>query len=77
MEGARQLGFEFIARSMTHVTLCMLGDTVEFEILNVFEFSSERGRMSVIARTPDGMGGVVVVVVVVGIYGVQGGAVVV
>lgn len=54
VEAARQLGFEFINRGQSAITLCMLGDEVKYEILNVMEYSSERGCMSVIARAPDG-----------------------
>ena len=54
VEGGRQLGFEFLSRSMQGITLRMLGHEATFEILNMMEFSSERGRMSVIARSPDG-----------------------
>ncbi|KAL3132559.1 hypothetical protein ABBQ32_009098 [Trebouxia sp. C0010 RCD-2024] len=54
VEGGRQLGFEFLTRTMQGVTLRMLGHEATFEVLNMMEFSSERGRMSVIARSPDG-----------------------
>ena len=36
------------------LVLRMLGVEATYEILNVMEFSSARGRMSVIARAPDG-----------------------
>lgn len=39
---------------MQGVTLRMLGHEATFDVLNMMEFSSERGRMSVIARSPDG-----------------------
>ena len=54
VEGGRQLGFEFLSRTNQGVTLRMLGHEATFEVLNMMEFSSERGRMSVIARSPDG-----------------------
>ena len=54
VEAARQMGFEFKNRAQTNVTLSMLGREVTYEILNVMEYSSERGCMSVIARSPDG-----------------------
>ena len=54
VEGGRQLGFEFLSRTMQGVTLRMLGHECTFDVLNMMEFSSERGRMSVIARSPDG-----------------------
>lgn len=54
MEGARQLGFELVARGNQDLTLKFLGADAKFQILNVMEFSSDRGRMSVIVRAPDG-----------------------
>lgn len=54
VDAARQLGFEFKNRSQGNITLNMLGKEVTYEILNVMEYSSDRGCMSVIARTPDG-----------------------
>jgi len=37
-----------------NIVIKMLGTEAEFEILNVMEYSSARGRMSVIARSADG-----------------------
>jgi magnesium-transporting ATPase (P-type) len=54
VDAARQLGFEFVARAQTTVTLRVLGQLVTYDILNVMEYSSERGCMSVVARAPDG-----------------------
>ena len=54
VDAARQLGFEFVSRSQSSIRLNMLGHDVTYEILNVMEYSSERGCMSVIARSPDG-----------------------
>ncbi|KAL6774620.1 hypothetical protein ACKKBG_A25695 [Auxenochlorella protothecoides x Auxenochlorella symbiontica] len=54
VEAARQLGFEFVSRSQTGLVLSMLGEEVEYEVLNILEYSSDRGCMSVIARAPDG-----------------------
>ena len=54
VDAARQLGFEFVSRSQSGMKLNMLGHEVNYEILNVMEYSSERGCMSVIARSPDG-----------------------
>lgn len=36
------------------VVLSLMGTEATFEVLNVMEYSSARGRMSVIARAPDG-----------------------
>lgn len=54
VDAARQIGFEFKNRSQGKLILNMLGKDVSYEILNVMEYSSDRGCMSVIARTPDG-----------------------
>lgn len=54
VEGARQLGFTFVSASNTHKKISILGHEIDHEVLQVMEFSSERQRMSVITRTPDG-----------------------
>jgi magnesium-transporting ATPase (P-type) len=54
VECARTLGFEYVSRSATETTLNILGQLVTYETLYVMEFSSERQRMSVIVRCPDG-----------------------
>jgi magnesium-transporting ATPase (P-type) len=54
VECARHLGFEFVRRTSTHTILNILGEEHQFETLEVMEFSSERQRMSVIVRCPDG-----------------------
>lgn len=54
LDAARQLGFTFVRRSLSNIVLNMRGHNVTFEILNVMDFTSDRGRMSVIARAPDG-----------------------
>lgn len=54
VEAGKQLGFEFCERTMSNITLNLQGNLVKFDILNVLEFTSERKRMSVIARANDG-----------------------
>lgn len=54
VECARTMGFEFVRRTGTHTILNILGQEVQYETLEVMEFSSERQRMSVIVRAPDG-----------------------
>jgi magnesium-transporting ATPase (P-type) len=54
VECARTVGFEYVSRSATETTLSILGRTITYETLYVMEFSSERQRMSVIVRCPDG-----------------------
>jgi magnesium-transporting ATPase (P-type) len=54
VECARSVGFEYVSRSASETTLSIYGRTVTYETLYVMEFSSERQRMSVIVRCPDG-----------------------
>lgn len=42
VDAARQMGFEFRNRAQSSITLCMLGEEVTYEVLNVMEYSSER-----------------------------------
>jgi class 3 adenylate cyclase/phosphoserine phosphatase len=51
---ARRLGVEFLSRSKKQVRFRVFGQVVDFEILNVNEFSSDRKRMSVVIRHPNG-----------------------
>ena len=53
-DAARRLGFEFVGRTRTTVNLRVQGHDVTHTLLNVLDFTSERARMSVIARAPDG-----------------------
>lgn len=55
VEAARQLGFQFIARGNRSITVDMQGHQTRYTILNVLEFSSERKRMSVIVKAPNGV----------------------
>ena len=50
VEGGKQLGFEFVHRTQDGVRIKMLGVEATFQILNIMDFTSDRGRMSVIAR---------------------------
>eukprot|EP00210_Caulerpa_lentillifera_P001750 g1680.t1 len=54
VEAGRNLGFEFKERTKDGISLKMFGHEVTFDILNVLEFSSDRKRMSIIARASDG-----------------------
>ena len=55
MEGSTALGYEMVRRpSNDTVLLRFAGVEAEIDILNVLEFNSDRGRMSTIARGPDG-----------------------
>ncbi|XP_031706428.1 phospholipid-transporting ATPase IB isoform X2 [Anarrhichthys ocellatus] len=54
VKGAKGLGFVFTARTPHSVILEARGKEMSYEILNVLEFSSNRKRMSVVVRTPNG-----------------------
>eukprot|EP00210_Caulerpa_lentillifera_P006951 g6646.t1 len=54
VEAAKKLGFVFKDRTKDGISLEMHGHEVNFEILNVLEFSSDRKRMSVVVRAHDG-----------------------
>ena len=47
MEGARKLGYTFTTRTPQTVTVDVHGQLMQFDILNVLEFTSTRKRMSV------------------------------
>ncbi|KAK7479211.1 hypothetical protein BaRGS_00029555, partial [Batillaria attramentaria] len=54
VQAARSLGFVFTNRSPDTVEIEVFGKKELYEILNVLEFTSNRKRMSVIVRGPDG-----------------------
>ncbi|KAI9338529.1 hypothetical protein BDR26DRAFT_919424 [Obelidium mucronatum] len=54
VQAARDIGFVFKARSSTGLTVDVLGEDEQTELLNVIEFNSTRKRMSVIVRRPAG-----------------------
>uniref|UniRef100_A0A6Q2X7C3 Phospholipid-transporting ATPase n=1 Tax=Esox lucius TaxID=8010 RepID=A0A6Q2X7C3_ESOLU len=54
VKGAKGLGFVFTARTPGSVIIEARGKEKSFELLNVLEFSSNRKRMSVVVRSPDG-----------------------
>jgi len=54
VKGAAALGYTFLVRRPRSITVRMLGEEREYEILAVLEFNSTRKRMSVIVRTPEG-----------------------
>ena len=54
VDGARRLGVRFASRAASGVGVNFLGAPLAFEVLNELSFSSERQRMSVIVRRPDG-----------------------
>ncbi|KAK9721631.1 hypothetical protein K7432_003259 [Basidiobolus ranarum] len=52
VSAARDLGFSFLGRSKNLMTIDILGEEMEFELLHILEFNSTRKRMSVIVRRP-------------------------
>ncbi|KAL3880445.1 hypothetical protein ACJMK2_032682, partial [Sinanodonta woodiana] len=54
VKGARKLGFVFFSRTPDAVMIDVDGKEERYEVLNVLEFTSDRKRMSVIVRTPEG-----------------------
>eukprot|EP01095_Lingulamoeba_sp_RSL-Kostka_P008379 TRINITY_DN2784_c0_g1_i2.p1 TRINITY_DN2784_c0_g1~~TRINITY_DN2784_c0_g1_i2.p1 ORF type:complete len:909 (+),score=364.41 TRINITY_DN2784_c0_g1_i2:325-3051(+) len=57
-DGAKVNGFVFLQRiGETKVVIKILDEEIEFEVLRLIEFTSDRKRMSVIVRMPDSMGG--------------------
>jgi phospholipid-transporting ATPase len=54
VRGAQKIGFEFTTRTPQWVHISALGEEERYELLHVLEFTSDRKRMSVIVRTPDG-----------------------
>jgi len=51
---AKYFGFYFYKRTHNTVTVNAMGRDLDFEILNVMDFTSNRKRMSVVVRAPDG-----------------------
>jgi phospholipid-translocating ATPase len=49
----KNLGFTFLKKKGTVLTVDILGKLYDFELLNVIEFNSTRKRMSVIVRRPE------------------------
>ncbi|XP_018431730.1 PREDICTED: phospholipid-transporting ATPase IC-like [Nanorana parkeri] len=51
---ARNFGFVFLSRTQSTITISELGKEVTYERLAILDFNSDRKRMSVIVRHPDG-----------------------
>lgn len=54
VKGAKDCGFVFTTRTPENVMINAMGTEQKFEVLNVLEFTSNRKRMSVIIRDPNG-----------------------
>ncbi|NXU19904.1 AT8B3 ATPase, partial [Pardalotus punctatus] len=51
---ARNLGYVFLARTQDSITIRELGRTRTYEVLAMLDFNSDRKRMSVLVRDPQG-----------------------
>ncbi|NXD28764.1 AT8B3 ATPase, partial [Spelaeornis formosus] len=51
---ARNLGYVFVARTQDSITIRELGRTRTYEVLAMLDFNSDRKRMSVLVRDPQG-----------------------
>ncbi|NWV25828.1 AT8B3 ATPase, partial [Origma solitaria] len=51
---ARSLGYVFLARTQDSITVRELGTTRTYEVLAMLDFNSDRKRMSVLVRDPQG-----------------------
>ncbi|NWQ66844.1 AT8B3 ATPase, partial [Neopipo cinnamomea] len=51
---ARSLGYVFLARTQDTITIRELGKTRTYQVLAMLDFSSDRKRMSVLVRDPQG-----------------------
>ncbi|NWI80625.1 AT8B3 ATPase, partial [Dryoscopus gambensis] len=51
---ARNLGYVFLARTQDSITISELGRTRTYEVLAMLDFNSDRKRMSVLVRDPQG-----------------------
>ncbi|EFC39377.1 predicted protein [Naegleria gruberi] len=55
VKAAKYLGIEFINRTTNTVTIkIMENEAIEYQVLDIIEFSSDRKRQSVIVRDPEG-----------------------
>jgi phospholipid-transporting ATPase len=54
VKGAAKIGFRFTTRTPQYVFINAVGHEERYEVLNVLEFNSDRKRMSVVVRCPDG-----------------------
>lgn len=54
VQGAAHLGFKLLSRTNELVEVSLQGVLLRYQVLAVLEFSSDRKRMSIICRTPEG-----------------------
>ncbi|XP_072462060.1 phospholipid-transporting ATPase IC [Notamacropus eugenii] len=51
---ARNFGFAFLARTQNTITISEMGTERTYNVLAILDFNSDRKRMSIIVRTPEG-----------------------
>ncbi|KAF5919069.1 hypothetical protein HPG69_003707 [Diceros bicornis minor] len=54
VSAARNLGFAFLARTQNTITISEMGTERTYNVLAILDFNSDRKRMSIIVRTPEG-----------------------
>ncbi|ERE82925.1 putative phospholipid-transporting ATPase IC [Cricetulus griseus] len=54
VNAARNFGFAFLARTQNTITVSELGTERTYSVLAILDFNSDRKRMSIIVRTPEG-----------------------
>ncbi|XP_064150536.1 phospholipid-transporting ATPase IC isoform X1 [Loxodonta africana] len=54
VSAARNFGFTFLARTQNTITVSELGTERTYNVLAILDFNSDRKRMSIIVRTPEG-----------------------
>uniref|UniRef100_A0A452RT41 Phospholipid-transporting ATPase n=1 Tax=Ursus americanus TaxID=9643 RepID=A0A452RT41_URSAM len=54
VSAARNFGFAFLARTQNTITVSELGTERTYDVLAILDFNSDRKRMSIIVRTPEG-----------------------
>nr|XP_020137704.1 phospholipid-transporting ATPase IC [Microcebus murinus] len=54
VSAARNFGFTFLARTQNTITISELGTERTYSVLAILDFNSDRKRMSIIIRTPEG-----------------------
>ncbi|XP_036177631.1 phospholipid-transporting ATPase IC isoform X2 [Myotis myotis] len=54
VSAARDFGFAFLARTQNTITISEMGTERTYTVLAILDFNSDRKRMSIIVRTPEG-----------------------
>lgn len=54
VSAARNFGFAFLARTQNTITISEMGTERTYHVLAILDFNSDRKRMSIIVRTPEG-----------------------